>query len=328
MSIQKITTEKSILHTRNKHRNRYDFELLIQINPELAKFVKLNAYQDSSIDFSNADAVKALNQALLKQYYAIEYWDIPSQYLCPPIPGRADYLHYIADLLAGINNGIIPRGNNIQLLDIGVGANAIYPIIGQREYGWSFVGADIASAAIANAQHILNANTGLSETIALRLQASSLAIFNGIVKNDEHFDVTLCNPPFHASLADANAGSHRKWQNLKNIKSKNQAQNKTPVLNFGGQAAELYCTGGEEAFVGRMINESKLFANQCLWFTTLISKAENLPSIYRTLKKVGALEVKTIAMAQGQKKSRIVAWTFFNHLQQNEWRSHYWHTTD
>lgn len=327
-NIQKPASEKLGLHPRNKHRNRYDFELLIQTSPELAHFVKLNAYQDNSIDFANSDAVKALNRALLKKYYAIEYWDIPTQYLCPPIPGRADYLHYIADLLGHLNNSVIPLGSDIRALDVGVGANAIYPIIGQREYGWSFVGVDIAPVAIANAQHIVDANAGLSESIELRLQASSLAIFNGVVKHDEHFDVTLCNPPFHSSLEDANIGSRRKWHNLKGITSKIRTHNKAPALNFGGQATELYCAGGEEAFVGKMINESKQFANQCLWFTTLISKAENLPSIYRALKKVGALEVKTIAMAQGQKKSRIVAWTFLNRQQQNEWRDHYWQTTN
>lgn len=325
----KITAEKSGLHPRNKHRNRYDFDQLIQASPALARFVKLNAYQDASIDFSSAEAVKTLNKALLKQFYAIESWDIPAQYLCPPIPGRADYLHYIADLLSLSNKGIIPCGVSIQALDIGVGANAIYPIIGQREYGWSFVGADIEPIAVANAQQIIESNTGLANAIELRLQTSALAIFSGIIKQGEHFDITLCNPPFHSSLEDANAGSRRKWQNLnKDTSSKNRTRNKAPALNFGGQTAELYCAGGEEAFVNQMINESKQFSDQCLWFTSLISKEATLPSVYRALKKVGALEVKTIAMTQGQKKSRIVAWTFLNNKQHSEWRSLYWQATN
>ncbi|NOS96809.1 MAG: RlmF-related methyltransferase, partial [Methylotenera sp.] len=83
-------------------------------------------------------------------------------------------------------------------------------------------------------------------------------------------------------------------------------------LNFGGQSAELYCDGGEVAFVSRMIEESVQFKNQCTWFTTLISKAASLPSVYSALKKAHALKVKTIAMAQGQKQSRIVAWSFFS----------------
>ena len=91
--------EKIELHPRNKHRERYDFQQLINTCPELAPFVKLNNYNDESIDFFNPNAVKMLNKALLKQHYGINNWEIPEGYLCPPIPSRADYLHYIADLL-------------------------------------------------------------------------------------------------------------------------------------------------------------------------------------------------------------------------------------
>jgi 23S rRNA (adenine1618-N6)-methyltransferase len=311
----RLPTEKTGLHPRNKHRGRYDFDQLIQASPALASFVRLNAYHDASIDFASSQAVKALNQALLKQFYNISDWDIPAQYLCPPIPGRADYLHYLADLLAATNGGLIPQGDAIRVFDIGVGANAIYPLLGHREYGWHFVGADIDPIALENAQKILAANTDLSGSIELRLQTSPSAIFKGIVAKDETFDLTICNPPFHSSLHDARVGTQRKWQNL----GKSNLQTKDVQLNFGGQGAELYCTGGEEGFISRMVSESKEIASQCLWFTTLISKASSLPCVYRALKNVNALQVKTIDMAQGQKKSRLVAWTFLNASQQRAW---------
>jgi len=111
--------------------------------PELGVFVKLNDYNDESIDFSNPEAVKMLNTALLKHYYKINHWNIPANYLSPPIPGRADYIHHIAELLGGSNNGKIPTDNKIKCLDIGVGASCVYPIIGNKEYGWSFVGSEI-----------------------------------------------------------------------------------------------------------------------------------------------------------------------------------------
>jgi 23S rRNA (adenine1618-N6)-methyltransferase len=321
------SVEKPGLHPRNKHRGRYDFNQLCLANPELARFVKLNTYNDASIDFANADAVKALNRALLKQHYDISGWDIPKDYLCPPIPGRADYLHYAADLLASLNDGVIPSGNKVQALDIGVGANIIYPLIGHREYGWNFVGADIDKIALANAQQVLNMNN-LAEVIKLRLQPSATSIFKGIVQKNEAFDLTLCNPPFHASLSEAREGTERKWRNLGNNSGKNvgkrSGKDSVDTLNFGGQGAELYCEGGEEAFVSQMIAESTMIANQCLWFTTLISKARSLPSVYRALKKTNALQVKTIDMAQGQKKSRIVAWTFLDAAKQQAWRQEHW----
>ena len=302
---------KTNLHPRNLHRDRYDFAQLIKASPELASYVAVNAYGNESIDFAAPQAVKALNRALLQQEYGIAGWDIPAQYLCPPIPGRADYLHYLADLLA--DGGVIPRGDAIRVLDIGTGANVIYPLIGHGAYGWQFVGADIDPVALDNAQRILDANSSLNEAIELRLQASHGAVFRGIVQPDERFDLTLCNPPFHASLAEANAGSQRKWKNL------GKQNTGKPLLNFGGQGAELWCEGGEEAFVCRMIAESVLFTERCLWFTTLISKSATLPVVYRALKQAGATDSRTIAMAQGQKKSRIVAWTFQGESRQRAW---------
>lgn len=310
---------KGALHPRNAHRGRYDFAKLIVLAPELAAFVATNEHGDESVNFADPAAVKALNRALLASDYGISGWDIPAQYLCPPIPGRADYLHYLADLLAECNGGVIPRGKAVQVLDIGVGANCVYPLLGHAVYGWQFVGADIDAAALANAQRILDENK-LGRAITLRLQESSSMSFSGVVKADEWFDLSMCNPPFHASQEEAIAGAQRKWRNL----GKAEAADKKPTLNFGGQGAELHCEGGEEAFVSRMVADSARHPDRCLWFTTLISKEASLPGVYRALKNAAALDVRTINMAQGQKQSRIVAWTFLNEKAQRAWRAARW----
>ncbi len=312
-------TDKGQLHPRNRHQGRYDFAALIKASPELQAFVILNPYGKPSIDFADPQAVRVFNRALLKQHYGIEHWDIPADYLCPPIPGRADYLHYLADLLAEGNAGVIPRGARVRALDIGVGANCIYPLLGQREYGWHFLGADIAREAIASAAAIVRANR-LGAAIELRQQPDAGHIFRGLLAPDERFDLTLCNPPFHASAEDATRGSTRKWRNL----GKLDPRRKLPVLNFGGQAAELWCPGGEAAFVARLIGESAGFANQVLWFSTLISKASNLAGVYAALHKAGALQVRTVAMAQGQKQSRFVAWSFLDAEQRRAWAEARW----
>jgi len=150
--------EKLQLHSRNKHRERYNFKELIDSCPELSQFVRVNDYGDESIDFFDPEAVKMLNKALLKYFYGINSWNIPQGYLCPPIPGRADYLHYVADLLGSCNNGVVPTGNRVRCLDIGVGANCVYPIVGTHEYGWSFVGSDIDKVAIQSASEIVECN--------------------------------------------------------------------------------------------------------------------------------------------------------------------------
>lgn len=310
--------QKSELHPRNKHRERYDFSLLTESCPELKQFVKINAYNDTSIDFANPEAVKMLNKALLKHFYNIDNWNIPPNYLCPPIPGRADYIHYIADLLFNKNNGKMPNGNAIRCLDIGVGANAVYPIIGIKEYDWTFTGTDIDNNSIESVQQIIVANPFLKDKLELRLQTNPTNIFTGIIKENEHFDVTICNPPFHTSLADAQAGTKRKLNNL-HLKKHNKI-----TLNFGGKSNELWCKGGEAVFIQNMIMQSTHFSDSCFWFSTLVSKQSNLKNIYETLKKTKAFEVKTIQMAQGNKVSRIVAWTFLNHEEQKKWMHERW----
>ncbi|HTE01064.1 MAG TPA: 23S rRNA (adenine(1618)-N(6))-methyltransferase RlmF [Mucilaginibacter sp.] len=309
--------EKENLHPRNSHRAGYNFELLCKGSSELKVFVSVNQYGDESIDFSNPDAVKVLNKALLKYYYGVDHWDIPEGYLCPPIPGRADYIHYVADLLSENNNGIVPRGNKIQILDIGTGANCVYPLIGSAVYDWLFVGTDVDPVAIRSAKDIVSSNKKFQDKIILRLQSNKANIFKGIIKQGEGFDITICNPPFHASLQEAQASTASKWKKL--------GINKQPTaLNFGGQKTELWCYGGEAGFIRRMVEQSALAAGQCFWFSTLVSKKDTLPVIYKALKNVNALDVRTITMTHGQKVSRIVAWTFLNPAEQVEWRKKFW----
>jgi 23S rRNA (adenine1618-N6)-methyltransferase len=308
------TTEKKGLHPRNPHRFRYDFDALINTCPELKNFVAINEHNVETIDFSNPDAVKTLNKALLISNYGIRDWDIPSGYLCPPIPGRADYIHYIADLLATTNNGTIPEGEAVVGLDIGVGANCIYPIIGNVAYGWSLVGTDIDEKALQNCKKIIADNPKLIDAISLQLQIEPRFIFKNIILPEDKFAFTICNPPFHSSPEEAVKSAARKVNTLESIKTSK------PTLNFSGQNAELWCKGGEFGFITQMIYESVKYPMQCLWFTTLVSKKDNLKNIYKLLNKVGASEIKTIDMAQGQKVSRIVAWTFLSEAQQKNWK--------
>ncbi len=297
-------------HPRNRHRARYDFPALIQSCPELARFIVPHPLGGDSIDFFDPVAVTTLNRALLRHDYGLIWWDIPAGYLCPPIPGRADYIHHAADLLDE------DKRPGAKVLDIGTGANCIYPIIGVREYGWRFVGTDIDAVAINSARKIVAANPVLAGKIECRLQASASDIFKGVVRPGERFDLTLCNPPFHASAKEAAAGTMRK---LRNLGTGNDGKLEKPVLNFGGRNHELWCPGGEAAFVRRMIAQSVPLGDRCRWFTTLVSKRGSLPAIYHALKMERAADVRTIAMSQGQKNSRLVAWTFLTPEQHREW---------
>ena len=289
----------SNLHPRNQHSKGYDFVRLVEKTPELEAFTISNLLGQTTINFQDVDGVRMLNRALLKAHYNIDFWDIPAGYLCPPIPGRVDYIHYLADLLAGSNDQEIPRGSKIRVLDVGTGASLVYPLTGQSEYGWHFTGVDIDPVAIKSAQRICESN---KLKITLRRQHIPENIFKGVIKPHDTFHLTMCNPPFHASKEKANKGTQRKWVNL--------GKGRSTKLNFGGQNAELWCPGGEIKFIARMVKESMAFAEQCMWFTSLVSKKDNLQPLCRILGKARVEDLKIVEMAQGQKTSRFIAWTY------------------
>lgn len=289
--------KKGELHPNNPHKGKYNFKLLIKNLPELKAYMKKNPRGEDTIDFSDNSAVVLLNKALLKTYYNIENWHIPKEFLCPPIPGRADYIHYIAQLLEG-------KKNDVKVLDIGTGANCIYPIIGSQSYNWNFVASDIDPKSIENAKKIVESNKNLRNKIFLKLQKNRNNIFEGIIEEEDKFDLTMCNPPFHASLEDAIRANKRKVNNLskgnKNVRS---------GLNFGGQKAELWCPGGERLFLKKMAKESAKFSSQVTWFTSLVSNKDNIKPTQKLLDKLGA-KYRVLEMSQGQKVSRVLAWTF------------------
>ena len=307
--------EREGLHARNAHRKEYDFRALIESNQELGIHVKVNEYGVDTIDFSDPVAVKALNRSLLKHHYGIDGWDIPTGFLCPPIPGRVDYIHYVAELL-GVSEPEDGVYESIRMLDIGTGANGIYALLACAVYGWRCTASDIDEVSLGNVASIVARNPGLEERLELRLQRDNSYVFEGVIKEGEVYDISVCNPPFHASLEEALKGNQKKVANL-NKKRKGRSGDGVreqsvceAVLNFGGQKGELWCKGGEIRFLRKMLKESKKFAKQCRWFTSLISKSENVKPSLKILSNLGACEVREMEMQQGNKVTRVLAWRF------------------
>lgn len=310
-------SEKHTLHPRNQHRVPYDFADLVACHPALGKHIVQTPRGETSIDFADATAVRELNAALLSRFYHVDRWEIPDGYLCPPVPSRADYIHNVADLLAADNVGHIPRGRSVRMLDIGVGANAIYSILARTIYGWSCVGSEIDASALENARRIFQLNPSLEGGFEGRLQLRPEAVLDDLVFADERFDLCVCNPPFHSSAAEARAGTQRKWRNLGRPQTGED-------LNFSGRHHELWCQGGEQAFIRAMIRQSRPLAEHCLWFSSLVSRRENLRIIEAELDRQQAETVRIIEMLQGQKTSRIVTWTFLPAARRQAWARHTW----
>ena len=296
---QSHAKRSSGLHPNNRHQGRYDFTALYTVTPELKAHITQNSRGEATINFSNAESVLCLNKALLASFYGIKYWGLPGGYLCLPIPGRADYIHCLAEL---IEVGLERKSRRI--LDIGTSANLIYPIIGPHEYGWSFVASELDKTAFECASVISDLNKVTKRKVTVVHQKDRKRYFEGVVGEADYFDACMCNPPFHASEKEAREGSQRKWRNLKKQASVESE------LNFGGNANELWCEGGERSFIAGMISESINFQSQVGWFTCLVSKQENLKPLRKLLAKSAVHAVRVVNMAQGQKQSRILAWRF------------------
>ena len=294
------------MHKNNKHKEDYDFKRLIEGYPELEPFVFVNNYKKQTIDFANAKAVKALNTALLKVHYTIDFWQFPDTNLCPPIPGRVDYIHHIYNLLNASN-----LNKDITILDIGTGASCIYPLLGNAEYNWNFVATDSHKKSIAYAEKIIIKNK-LKKSVQLKHQPNTESVFKGILKPNDRFSASICNPPFYKDEAEAFEATTRKLKGLGKLTD-------SVTRNFAGQAHELCFKGGEKAFLHTYLYESSLFKTNCFWFTSLVSNKDNIKSIRTSLNKLGATVFKVIEMHQGNKKSRVVAWTFLTEKEQQEW---------
>lgn len=319
-----LTNMKPQLHPRNRHQVidgvAYHFDELCKANPDLNPYVTTLDNQHKTINFSDPKAVKELNRALLLAYYKVDFWQLPDQFLCPPIPGRADYIHHLADLLAEDNQGQLPKGKRFKGIDIGTGANLVYPIIGRSEYQWSFVGSDVNPTSIQCAKTLIQSNRLLKSDVKLVSQSSPQHFFKGVIKADQEYAFSLCNPPFHKSAEEAAQGSQQKQKNLR--RNQHLKQHKSSHgLNFGGQNSELWCPGGEVEFVCNMIEESVLYQHQVVWFSSLVAKKDSLTAIKAQLAKIKPAKIKIIQMGQGSKISRFVAWTFKTELERQQYFS-------
>ena len=275
------------MHLRNLHRYGYDFPKLVEAFPELKKYIIQKTEGGTSIDFSDFEAVRVFNQALMAHHYGLKNWRLPEDALVPAIPGRAEYIHQLSDLLG--------RGSK-KGLDIGCGASAVYCLLGEAIYGYEMVGVDVDDDSIA----IAKKNTAKSENIEIRHQIDRGNILKGVIREGEIFDFTMCNPPFYSSEEEAVKANARKNENLGNVGLKR---------NFGGLSHELWCNGGEALFVKRMIKESKDLKDQVGWFTSLLSRKQNLKNPLKLLKKLKA-QHKVATVEVGNKEMQILAWNF------------------
>ena len=294
------------MHAQNPYAERYDLKRLANAHSPLQEHIVLNPSGQQTIDFTVSDAVYELNKAMLLADYKLGDYHLPKGYLIPPVPSRLEYLLHLRDFIS--EKFKVDKAAQLRGLDIGAGANGIYCILGVQHFNWSMIGAESDAVAVKTASENMLLTTALKDKIEIRHQENKSFLFKNIIQPKEQFDFSVCNPPFHSSKDEALKGSLKKHNNLGSPSDRN-----THLLNFEGQANELWCNGGEALFIKRLIKESLGFKSQVKVFSSLVSKADSLAAIEKQLKKAKANH-QIIPMDLGNKKSRIVVWWFDSSL--------------
>lgn len=283
------------LHPLNKFNQDYDFSKLIKHVHVLKKHIQLTPDGRKTIDFKNPESVFLLNKALLESNYSVKGWEILEGSLCPSIPGRVNYIHYLADLIGKQDS------KNTKILDVGTGASLIYPILGNKEYGWKFVGSETHKPSILQAKEIISKNSQLIKAIEIREQEDPKEILKGIIKPGEFYDAVMCNPPFYKSWDDYHTNLKKKNQKLHN-ESENSSS------NFQGLPNELWYPGGEQKFITQLIYDSFKFKDQIRICSSLVSNKDTLKPLKAILEYHKINNIQITKMTQGNKITRILSW--------------------
>ncbi|KAG2378095.1 hypothetical protein C9374_008717 [Naegleria lovaniensis] len=319
----------------NRHRNsKYmlnttpNFLQLAKEYPFFAQYVN----EQGSLDWKNAEAVMNLTKVLLKHDFDIE-WSLPLDHLCPPVTNRANYIHWLNDLLE------LEKSNETTMstittsteldrpivgIDVGTGASCIYPLLGHKMYQWKFIATDISEESLKIAhENIMKNNESFQQSVYLvHVDESSQDILKNILSNIESMphekpswlrqltrvDFTMCNPPFF---------------------DEDEPVNRNPKNDCRGNSNEMVTVGGEETFVKRMIEDSvflmthkhsmSIFEN--CWFSSMLGKKKTLQPLKEYIAQLNANEMKllnsqrliifhTTEFVQGKTSRWGICWQF------------------
>ncbi|KAJ0395417.1 hypothetical protein ATCC90586_002134 [Pythium insidiosum] len=188
---------------------------------------------------ASAVAVSELTKTLLAHDFGIE-WTMPIDRLCPPLPNRLNYLHWIEDLLqrAGVDPFDKSDGDAVFGIDIGTGASCIYALLGAKMNGWRFLATEIDETSFVSAQDNV-ARNNLEKLISVQRVRTTDLLQEPLqtVDSDQSFHFSMCNPPFFDDLNEADTN---------------------PDVCCMGASHEMVFPGGEVGFISHMINDSMI----------------------------------------------------------------------
>lgn len=284
------------MHPRNIYKKPPNFKELGAEYPEFKKFLKADLRGHITIDFKNANALRALTTTLLKKDFQLDVI-IPPLKLIPTLPLRLNYIHWIEDLLSFC--GI--KGEEVCGIDIGTGAVCIYPLLISKKNGWKMIGIesnnDSFKSAVANVER-----NNLQNKIKVFEPENDNLIFCFPNVAETEFDFIMCNPPFFTSVEDINASAKAR-----------KPDRPKPRNAFCASQEEVVTNGGEVDFIKKLIDESKCGKEQVKIYTTKVGHKSSLDAIKKHLREAGVKSFKQTEFCQGHTTRWGLAWTFCNY---------------
>jgi 23S rRNA (adenine1618-N6)-methyltransferase len=237
---------------------------------------------------------------------------LPDDRLCPPVPVRWNYVHWIQELLDTTSEDYgehFDPEREVIGLDIGVGASSIYPLLAcATRSGWRMAGTDIDKHSFGYARQNVEAN-GFGNRIRLALSPHDGPLIPLDKMGMEEIDFVMTNPPFYTSHED--------------MKASYTGKSAPPSAVCTGSENEMICPGGDVGFVTRIFEESLKLRERVEWYTAMLGKMSSLQQIVMKLKEANIGNFAVTALTAGHRTKRwAVAWSFADYRPRNDVARH------
>ncbi|GBB93819.1 hypothetical protein RclHR1_22370002 [Rhizophagus clarus] len=287
------------MHPRNRYKDKSpDFSVLAFKYPSFYPFVHYSKEGKPFIDYKNPEAVRELTYCLLREDFNL-FLDIPLDTLCPPVPSRLNYIHWIEDLVSSTESHEESGQHTVYGIDIGTGASCIYPLLGcTLNKNWVFLATDIDEKAVKYAKDNVQRNS-LDDRITVHYNKMGKKILldeNMIKDTTLKFSFCMCNPPFYENQEEYEKGVENKLT--------------TPHSVCTGSSNEMFTPGGEFQFIKDILEESLFLRTKIRWYTSKIGRLETVNKMVCELKKVGIDNYVITEFCQGFTRRWGIGWSF------------------
>lgn len=283
------------MHPRNIYNKQIDFNELSKNYPEFSKIAKVDLNGKIKLDFSDLETKFVLTKCCLMKDFLLDV-DLPKNRLCPTLPLRLNYIHFIEDILehCGIKE-------NISGVDIGTGASSIYCLLTARLHkDWKMFGLEIDQENIKSST-VNVAKNQLNDSIKIINQDGSDKIFQKLFEFDgSQKTFCLCNPPFYSDAEE-----------MTEIKNRT---GKRPKIQLEQPSHETITEGGELAFVTKILDESSQIGDKIKIYTTMFGCKRNFEKFLSLLNNKKIENFTTTRFVQGKVNRWALAWSFSEDL--------------